>query len=165
MEKIQRRWTCSDCHGICIGVASERKRKPLAWRARDRGLPLPFDAQARRELAQMAKRRGEHAAAALIWEDLLEDEEVRCVACEELAVYHERRTKDFEKALKYARAGLKTLRDVSGELMYGTSRVAEIRRAERLSKRVIRLEERIKLESDRNAAPLLRRGRSSVAAD
>jgi len=133
--------------------------------ARDRGLPLPFDAQARRELAQMAKRRGEHAAAALIWEELLEDVECRCVACEELAVYHERRTKDLEKALKYARAGLKTLRDVDAGSMYGTSSGAEIRRAERLSKRVIRLEARIKLESDRDAAPLLRRGRSSVAAD
>src|SRR5229473_1703666 len=58
--------------------------------ARDRGLPLPFDAQAQCELAQMAKRRGEHAAAALMWEELLEDAECRFTACEQLAVYHER---------------------------------------------------------------------------
>src|ERR1043166_9986534 len=30
--------------------------------ARNRGLPLPFDGQAQRGLARMAKRRGEHAA-------------------------------------------------------------------------------------------------------
>src|SRR5260370_34005012 len=79
--------------------------------ARERGLPLPFDTQARRELAQMAKRRGEHAAAALIWEELLEDSELSCVACEELAVFYERRTEDFKKALEFARAGLRELRD------------------------------------------------------
>jgi uncharacterized protein len=122
--------------------------------ARDRGLPLPFDKQARRELAQMAKRRGEYAAAALIWEELLEDAELSCMACEELALYHERRKKDFKKALEFARAGLKALgvRNVGGRYMRST--VAEIRRAERLTKRVARLEARVKAEDNRNSAPL-----------
>src|SRR5437764_756355 len=50
--------------------------------ARGRGLPLPFDAQAQRELALMAKRRGEHAAAAEIWQGLLSDENQGCAAYE-----------------------------------------------------------------------------------
>jgi hypothetical protein len=133
--------------------------------ARDRGLPLPFDAQARRELAQMAKRRGEHAAAAMIWEELLEDAELRSVCCEELAMHHERRTKDFPKALSYAQAGLEALRDVNAGAAYATIRSAEIHRAERLEKRVARLETRIRSENERSHAPLLRRVRGSTAAD
>jgi uncharacterized protein YprB with RNaseH-like and TPR domain len=122
--------------------------------ARDRGLPLPFDKQARRELAQMAKRRGEYAAAALIWEELLEDAELRCMACEELALYHERRKKDFKKALEFARAGLKALDDRNVGARFMMSTAAEIRRAERLTKRVARLEARVKAEDNRNSAPL-----------
>jgi len=133
------------------GEASKAESACLA--ARDRGLPLPFDTQARRELAQMAKRRGEYAAAALIWEELLEDAELSCVACEELAVFYERRTKDFNKALEFARAGLRALRDRNVEARYVRSTVAEIRRAERMAKRVVRLEARVKAEDNRNSAP------------
>src|SRR6266481_5288451 len=46
---LQRRGEATKAESACVA-------------ARDRGLPLPFDAQARRELAQMAKRRGEYAA-------------------------------------------------------------------------------------------------------
>jgi hypothetical protein len=116
--------------------------------ARDRGLPLPFDAQAQRELAQMAKRRGEHTAAALIWEELLQDEEVRCIACEELSAYHERRTRDFDKALMYAQAGLEALGDRCAEALYGMPKAAELRRAERLTKRQTRLQARIKRDAN-----------------
>ncbi|HMH80805.1 MAG TPA: ribonuclease H-like domain-containing protein [Candidatus Acidoferrum sp.] len=133
--------------------------------ARDRGLPLPFDAQARCELAQMAKRRGEHAAAALMWEELLEDAECRFTACEQLAVYHERRTKNFKKALEYARWGLQALTRQNAGAIYGTPKIAVTRRADGLSKRVARLEQRIRIAVNRNAAPLLRRGQSSGAAD
>jgi hypothetical protein len=133
--------------------------------ARHRGLPLPFDTQARRELAQMAKHRGEYAAAALIWEELLEDPELSCVACEELAVFHERRTKDFKKALQFARAGLKALGDSKVGARYVRSTVAEIRRAERMTKRVVRLEARMKAGGDPVVAPLLRRGPDYTAAD
>jgi uncharacterized protein len=142
-----------------------RKAESICVAARNRGLPWPFDAQARRELALMAKRRGEHAAAALIWEELLEEEDVRSMACEELAIYHERRTKDFKKALRYAREGLgaRGARDTGS--MCGTSGGAEMRRAERLSKRVARLTARIGAENGRNAALRLYQGRSSLAAD
>jgi hypothetical protein len=141
------------------------KAESACTAARERGLPLPFDTQARRELAQMAKRRGEHAAAAAIWEDLLEHAECRCAVCEELAIFHERRTKDFKKALKYARAGLKAASDRNAGWGYVMSTAAEIRRAERLAKRVVRLEARMKAGSDRDAAPLLLSRQSPAAAD
>jgi uncharacterized protein len=130
--------------------------------ARDRGLPLPFDAQARRELALMAKRRGEHAAAALIWEELLEDQECRAIALEELALYHERRTKDYGKALQYGRKGLQELRKQKGAIRYGISSAADQRRLERLLKRVARLEARMGLTESRNPAPLLQRAKTAI---
>ena len=133
--------------------------------ARDRGLPVAFDAQARRDLAQMAKRRGEYAAAALMWEELLQDAESRFTACEQLAVYHERQTKNFKKALEYALLGLQALRDKNVGSIYGAPSVADIRLADGLSKRAARLEARIRIAVNRDAAPLLRRGQSSGAAD
>jgi len=146
---LQRRGDRSKAESTCVA-------------ARDRGLPLPFDAQARRDLAQMAKRRGEHAAAALMWEELLKDGECRFMACEQLAVYHERRTKNFKKALEYARAALQALTYRNGGSIYGAPSIAEIRLADGLSKRVARLEARIRIAIDKDAAPLLRR---SAAAD
>src|SRR5260221_1787308 len=131
--------------------------------ARERGLPLPFDAQAKRELAQMAKRRGEHARAAEIWEQLLRDSECVALACEELALHHQRRNKDFSKALEYARLGLKELRSVKIASAYAAPRSGELRRAERLAKRITRLEEQLEAMRERRAAPLLL-GRRSAAA-
>jgi hypothetical protein len=122
--------------------------------ARDRGLPLPFDAQAQRELALMAKRRGEHARAAEIWQDLLEDEASCVLACEELAMYHERRTRNFAKAIEFAGRGLKALRNRKLELKYGATRSPELRRMERLSKRVARLVQRAAANREAAARPL-----------
>ncbi|HVH50259.1 MAG TPA: ribonuclease H-like domain-containing protein [Candidatus Bathyarchaeia archaeon] len=138
---LQRRGEATKAESACVA-------------ARDRGLPLPFAAQARRELALMAKRRGEHAAAAMIWEELLQDAECCWVACEELALYHERRTKDFKKALEFARAGLQVQADRRLGAGYMRSTTAEIRRAERMRKRVTRLERRLD-ENDRDSELLL----------
>jgi len=133
--------------------------------ARDRGLPLPFDAQARRELAQMAKRRGEYAAAATMLEELLEDDECRAGALEELALYHERRTKDYGKALQYGRKGLQELRAKNAASRYGISSAsaADQRRQERLVRRVARLEVRI-AKTAQNSAPLLQRAKTAIVS-
>jgi uncharacterized protein YprB with RNaseH-like and TPR domain len=129
--------------------------------ARDRGLPLPFDSHARVDLAHMAKRRGEYAAAAKIWEELLEDTDCCATACEELSGYHERKTKVFFEALRYARLGLKELRRKSVP-KFGVSTLAEQRRRERLIKRIARLESRITAMKARDVAPpLLRRARDN----
>ena len=133
--------------------------------ARERGLPLPFDSQARRELALMAKRRGEHAEAAAIWQELSGDTDCRAIACEELAIYHQRRTRNFAKALDYARAGLSALNAKSNALNYELRSTAGLRRSERLTKRIARLEARVREESDRRVAPHLRRSRTTAAGD
>jgi hypothetical protein len=133
--------------------------------ARERGLPLPFDAQAKRELAQMAKRRGEHGAAAAIWQELLDDADCRTIACEELAIHHERRTREFAKALEYARTALRVLNGKSGQSKYEFPTTANLRRIERLTKRIARLETRVSEVSDQIVAPLLRRSRATAAGD
>jgi uncharacterized protein len=128
--------------------------------ARGRGLPVAYDAQAQSELAMMAKRRGKHAQAAEIWQELLQDGESHSNACEELAIYYERRAKDFEKALEFAWMGLKELRKRSGRTKFGMAQPAELRRVERLMKRVSRLEKRLNTLRAADSAPLLRRARA-----
>src|SRR6266404_3959122 len=149
---LQRRGEATKAESACVA-------------ARDRGLPLPFDAQARRELAQMAKRRGEYAAAATMLEELLEDDECRAGALEELALYHERRTKDYGKALQYGRKGLQELRAKNAASRYGISSAsaADQRRQERLVQRVARLEVRI-AKTAQNSAPLLQRAKTAIVS-
>jgi len=81
-----------------------------------------------------------------------------------LAVYHERRTKDYAKALKYARKGLQALRDKNENRagIYGISSVVEQRRLDRLRKRIARIESRMKIAGDRKSLPLLERVRRTA---
>jgi hypothetical protein len=113
----------------------------------------------------MAKRRGEYAAAAAIWQELLDDADCRIIACEELAIYHERRTRDFAKALEYARSGFAALNRNSNKSRYDLRATADLRRIERLRKRIARLEARATGSPDRIAAPLLRRSPAAVSGN
>jgi uncharacterized protein len=74
------------------------------------GLPADIRPKAQRELAQMAKRRGEHQQAAEIWEEMVRDSRDEVHACEQLAIYYERRARDMYRAMEYARLGLAKLR-------------------------------------------------------
>jgi len=120
---------------------SERAESACAA-AREAGLPIPFDAQAHWDLARMAKRRGEHEQAAKIWEQLSPDAEWRAAACEELALFHERRRRDFQTALKYARHAVVALRKRASIERYAERSAGELRQFERLTKRIARLEAR-----------------------
>jgi hypothetical protein len=111
----------------------------------------------------MAKRRGEHGAVAAIWEGLLDHEEFRATACEELAIYYERRMKNFAKALEYARSGLAALNRKASTSRYESRATADLRRIERLTKRITRLERRVSEGCDQT--PLLRRSRATAAGD
>jgi uncharacterized protein len=75
-------------------------------KALDSGLPVEFRPQATRDLAQMAKRRGDQQAAAALWEELLSDPQDGITACEQLAIYHERQMRDYARALEYANLAL-----------------------------------------------------------
>src|SRR5580693_4048676 len=78
--------------------------------ALDLGLPAEFRPQARRELALLAKRRGDHADAARLWHELaaeVTDDALDAIhACEQLALYYERHVKDLARAAEFARLAL-----------------------------------------------------------
>src|SRR5437899_6403854 len=74
------------------------------------GLPAEFRPKACRELAQMAKRRGEHARAAKIWLEIVADAHDGIHACEQLAIYYERHAKAFYRATEFAQLALVKLR-------------------------------------------------------
>ncbi len=76
----------------------------------DLGLPGEVHARARRELAQMAKRRGDHERAAALWQEIISDPIDGIHACEQLALYYERHRRDFALAAEYAKLALTKLR-------------------------------------------------------
>ena len=112
-------------------------------RAMEAGLPAEHRRQAMRELALMAKRRGDYLEAAKLWEGLLNGSQHAIEACEQLAIHHERREKDFQRAMEYARLGLDKLRSGAQRLSdpYAEARIA--RQEKSLLHRVARLRQRI----------------------
>jgi uncharacterized protein YprB with RNaseH-like and TPR domain len=132
---LQRRGDPNRAHSACS--------QALDW-----GLPSEFSPQARRELAQMAKRRGEHENAAALWHDLVAnasaDDHHAIHACEQLAIHYERRAKDPARALEFAKLALAKLcrtRTNPGDL---TATARTTRLAQKLLNRVERLEHRMR---------------------
>lgn len=105
------------------------------------GLPFEIDRRARSELALLAKRRGEHEAAARLWKQLVSDEDAGAQACEQLAIYYERQARDCEKALEFARLALVKVRHGPEYFGRGPS-PGELRREVRLAARIQRLEKK-----------------------
>jgi uncharacterized protein YprB with RNaseH-like and TPR domain len=94
---LQRRGENDRAHSACA-------------QALEIGLPAEFRPKACRELAQMAKRRGEHARATEIWLEIVADLQDGIHACEQLAIYYERHAKDFRRATEFAQLALAKLR-------------------------------------------------------
>jgi uncharacterized protein len=119
--------------------------------ALDFGLPAEFRPRARRELALLAKRRGDHGAAAALWLELASDPQDGVYACEQLAIHYERRAKDLARATEFARLSLAKLQrmHVHSRDPYLTARAT--RHAEKLFIRIKRLEGKTK--SANRAAP------------
>ena len=138
---LQRRGDSQRAHSACT-------------QAIQRGLPKAHDGQARRELALLAKRRGEHHKAAAMWHELLKDERNAVHACEQLAVYFERKQKDPQRALEFAQLGLAKLRRARDLLLDRHGLPGSLRTEQRLADRVARLQARIQLQS-RATATLL----------
>jgi uncharacterized protein YprB with RNaseH-like and TPR domain len=122
----------------------ERDRAHSACaQALDAGLPAEFRAQATRELAQMAKRRGDSRRSAELWQELVGDPADGVAACRQLAIHYEREMKDFAKALEFARLGLAKL-ERARRLTRNLYEAARIERLEETFRtRAKRLEERI----------------------
>ncbi len=146
--------------------------------ALDLGLPSEHRPRARRELAQHAKRRGDHEHAVSLWQELAAEaaeasEEIHVLdaihACEQLAMYHERREKNLERASEFiclALAKVKRLRAASRSL-YTTPKLARIE--DKLLNRAARLRHRMEPKRERAVGlPLLQQeaplpsGRSAI---
>jgi hypothetical protein len=130
---LQKRGDCDRAHAACS-------------QALDLGLPIEFRPQARRELALLAKRRGDHDAAALLWHELaLETDNVLGAvhACEQLAMYYERRMKDLARAMEFARLALAKLarQGVGARDPYASARLARLE--QQILNRVARLQHRM----------------------
>lgn len=137
---LQRRGDSIRAHSACT-------------QALDAGLPAEFRPKARRDLAVMAKRRGEHARAAEIWQELVTGTEDGVYACEQLAIHYERHAKDMNRATDFAQlalAKLKRERSASRD-PYLVARCTHLE--QKLLHRITRLQHRMKT-SDGFAKPL-----------
>jgi uncharacterized protein YprB with RNaseH-like and TPR domain len=119
------------------------------------GLPAAFRPQATRELAIMARRRGDAERAASLWLELVHDPQDGVAACEHLAIYYERNARDPQRAMEFAQLALAKLHRQCANPRdpYAAARAA---RAEgKLLGRLERLRHRIQKSAGRAYAPLL----------
>jgi hypothetical protein len=139
---LQRRGDNERAHSTCV-------------KALDAGLPVEFRPRATRELALMAKRRGDVNSAAALWHELAGDPADGIEACEQLAIHYERRAKDFEQALEFAQLALAKLQRqrIPSRDPYARERTRRLE--EKLMCRVERLRHRISRSNATAQAPLL----------
>jgi len=137
---LQRRGDALRAHSTCS-------------QAIDLGLPFAFDRQARRELALLAKRRGDHEQAVTLWQELAKDEQNGVHACEQLAMYYERRVRNFSRALEFAKLALAKARRAQDFPHDSLTNGRNLRVEERLVRRIARLEGRIR--ASKSALPTL----------
>jgi uncharacterized protein len=145
---LQRRGDPDRAHSACA-------------QALDAGLPAEFRPKARRDLALMAKRRGEHAQAAEIWQEIVGDPQDGVYACEQLAIHYERRAKNMSRATEFAQLALTKLRRQRSfsRNPYFAARCARLE--EKFLQRVARLQQRMKTHGDSVKPSLLVRSQSA----
>jgi hypothetical protein len=139
---LTRRGETDRAHSVCS-------------QARDAGLPAVFRSQATRELAFLAKRRGDAEAASSLWHELVNDPQDGVFACEQLAIHYERREKNYDRAIEFTQLALLKLfrqrmpsRDHSG-----VARTARLQ--EKLTCRLDRLRHRMERLRMATSEPLL----------
>src|SRR6267154_2416622 len=114
---LQRRGNADRAHSACaqalaMGLPAEFRafgRNSACAQALAMGLPAEFRPKARRDLALMAKRRGEHARAAEICLQIVSDLHDGIHACQQLAIYYERHARDLAKAAEFAQLAIAKL--------------------------------------------------------
>jgi len=130
--------------------------------ALDAGLPMEYRPQATRELALMAKRRGDRERAASLWHDLLNDPQETIFACQQLAIHYERQAHDYRRALEFAELGLKTLQRQIARSRDPYASARRGRQVQKLMCRVERLRHRIRSRQDASGAPLLAQAATAI---
>jgi uncharacterized protein YprB with RNaseH-like and TPR domain len=146
---FERRGDSDRAHGACS-------------QALDLGLPAEFRPRARRELALLAKRRGDHEAAAALWLELAADPQDGILACEQLAIHYERRAKDPVRAAEFARLGMAKLQGTRTHARDPFAAARATRLAEKLIARINRLEGKNKKKTATRAAARLSLSSSSA---
>jgi uncharacterized protein YprB with RNaseH-like and TPR domain len=143
---LQRRGDSDGAHAACS-------------HALDLGLPSEIRPLARRELALMAKRRGDHQQAAVLWHELAAETTVNVEesihACSQLAIHYERRVKDLPRAMEFTRLALAKVTRLRSHWRdpYAAARIS--RMEERFLNRVARLQHRMALARGTRSLPLL----------
>jgi uncharacterized protein len=120
------------------------------------GLPVEFRPKAQRDLALLAKQRGEHARAAEIWLELAGEQQDGVPACEQLAIYYERHAKDLEKAKEFARLGLAKVKRQRLSSLRSLPDAHLAARLELLERNFTRRLARLDRKSPRSSPPRLR---------
>jgi uncharacterized protein len=131
-------------------------------RALDAGLPVEFRMQATRDLALMAKRRGERERAAELWLELSTHPQDGILACEQLAMHYERHEKDLVQAIKFTQLALTKLRMQIARSHQRFANAPTARLEKKLLCRLERLQHRITKDQAAARVPLL--ADSAVAA-
>jgi hypothetical protein len=137
---LQRRGDADRAHFACA-------------QALDAGLPAEFRPKAHRDLALMAKRRGEHTRAAELWQEIVGDPQDGVHACEQLAIHYERHAKNLSRATEFAQLAIAKLRrqHSSSRDPYLAARCARLE--QKFLHRLERLQHRMKI-GDGLARPL-----------
>ena len=125
--------------------------------ALDLGLPSEIRPQASRELAMLAKRRGDHQQATTLWHELAADSREAMHACEQLAIHYERREKNLPRAAEFAALALAQLRLASSRSRDPYAAARSQRLEERIVRRVARLEKRLRTSREVTNVSLLSR--------
>jgi hypothetical protein len=127
------------------------------------GLPAEIRPKAQRELALMAKRRGEHTRAAEIWQEIISDPQDGVQACEQLAIHFEHHATDLTKAAEFAQLALAKLRRHYASSRDCQAAARSARLEQKLLNRIARLQHRMEIK--RYAAKLLPLSRSQAKSD
>jgi len=123
---------------ICERRGEDLRARKLYERSIAFELPPETDRAARRSLARLAKREGDHALACSLWEGMLGNSREGFEAYEQLAIHYERRTREPHRAAALARKAIAELRraDRLGTIAPHAYRAGRAR----FEKRLVRLE-------------------------
>jgi uncharacterized protein len=121
---------------ICERRGESVRARKLYARSIARKLPPETDRAARRSLARLAKREGDHDLARDLWEGMLGNSREGFEAYEQLAIYYEHRTREPHRAAALARQALEELRNANrlGEIAPGVYRDCKARFDRRLAR-------------------------------
>jgi uncharacterized protein len=143
---LQRRGDADRAHAACS-------------HALDLGLPSEIRPRARRELALLAKRRGDDDQAVVLWHQLAAettvDVEESVHACAQLAIHYERRAKNLPRAMEFATLALAKVSHLRSSSREPQAAAHFSRMEEQFLNRVARLQHRMALAAGARSFPLL----------